>query len=175
MGKTEKVQEFEGFEVYKYTPDIFNLFGPYYPEKITIRRIIRFLMAFPDGYEIFSLVEKDETLGYCVIQSGKCPRFDYSTENDIIVGPYMIMPKHQGKGLAGKLIAHILKMKCGSYRNAFAYIKRDNLASIRTCEKIGFRFFGNVEVTKVKADVKLSEKDATKHVLYRIEGGKRQL
>ena len=173
MGRDAIIEDYEQYEIFKYSPSIFHLFGKYYPERITLRRIIRFILALPDGYEIYSLVKDDKALGYCTIQRGKSPRFDYTTEKDIVVGPYVIMPEYQGNGLAAKLIRRVLLINKGKYQYAYAYIKKDNTASIKTCEKVGFKFYSFAEVTKIKADVKKTDDAKAHYVVYRYENGVR--
>lgn len=167
MRELQLIEEIDGYEIYKYKPSFFHLFGDYYPERISVRRIIRFLLALPDGYEIYSMVKNGNALGYCTIQNGKSPRFDYTSQDDIVVGPYVIMPEFQGKGLAAKLISIVLQQKKNSYNAAYAYIKKDNIASIKTCEKVGFRFYSYAEVTRIKADVKKTSDQEASHVIYR--------
>lgn len=165
------IEDYEQYEIFKYSPSIFHLFGKYYPERITLRRIIRFILALPDGYEIYSLVKDDKALGYCTIQRGKSPRFDYTTEKDIVVGPYVIMPEYQGYGLATKLIRRVLLINKGKYQYAYAYIKKDNIASIKTCEKLGFSFYKYAHVTRIKADVKATDDTEASHIIMRIKEG----
>ena len=166
-----KIEDYEDYEIFKYSPSLFHLFGKYYPEKITLRRIIRFLLALPDGYGIYSLVKEGKALGYCTIQNGKSPRFDYTSEKDIVVGPYVIMPEYQGNGLAAKLIYRVLLTNKGKYEYAYAYIKKDNIASIKTCEKLGFSFYKNAHVTSIKADVKSTDDADASHIIMRIREG----
>ena len=170
--KVIKIEEFDKYIIYEYTPTFFHLFGKYYPEKITLRRIIRFLLALKDGYKIYSLVKDNAVLAYCTIQSGKSNRFDYTTKEDIVVGPYVVMPEYQGSGLAAKLIKRILIYKANTYRYAYAYITDGNIASIKTCEKLGFVFYKNAYVTAIKADVMATDDENTGHIIMRLNGGK---
>lgn len=168
--KLIKIEEYNEYSIYEYTPSLFHLFGRFYPERINARRIIRFILALKDGYKIYSLVKDDKAVAYCTIQSGKSPRFDYTTENDIVVGPYVVMPEYQGAGLAAKLIKRILLYKAGQYEYAYAYITDSNIASIKTCEKLGFSFYKNAYVTAIKADVKATDDENTGHVIMRLKG-----
>ena len=165
-----KIEDYDSFEIFKYTPSIFHLFGKYYPERITFRRIIRFILALPDGYEIYSLVKVDKALGYCTIQNGKSHRFNYTTEKDIVVGPYVVMPDYQGHGLAVKMISRVLMANKGKYEYAYVYINRDNVASIKTFEKLGFTYYKNAYVTRIKADVKATDDTDANYIIMRIEG-----
>ena len=169
-GELRKIEDFEVYSIFEYTPNLLHLFGKYYPERINLRRIIRFTLALKDGYKIYSLVKDNKALAYCTIQSGKSSRFDYTTENDIVVRPYVVMPDFQGDGLAAKLIKRILVYKAGQYRYAYAYITDTNIASIKTCERLGFRFYKNAYVTAFKADVKATDDDKTGHVIMRLKG-----
>ena len=171
IDKYLKLEEFNNYSIYKFTPDIFNLFGKYYPEKVNLRRIIRFILALNDGYEIYSLVKNNEAIAYCTIQNGKCRRFDYTTENDIVVGPYVVMPNYRGSGLAKELISRVLKYKRTGYNFAYAYITEGNMASIRTCESLGFKYYKNAYVTKIKADVIATDDKNSGHIIMRLKLG----
>lgn len=169
MRRIKELEGFENYRIVKFRPSLLNLFGPYYPEKITMRRIIRFFLALPYGYRIYSLISENTTIGYCTVQSGKSPRFEYTGKMDIVIGPYVIMPEYQGHGLAAKLIEIILKNEISDFKYAYAYIKKDNIASIRTCEKIGFQYYGDAIVTAIKADVKVSKNKKAPYSIYRIK------
>lgn len=167
MKRMEEIPGFEEYKIFKYTPSWLNLFGDYYPEKVTLRRVIRFLLAMPCGYEIYSLIKDEVVEGYCALQSGKTRRFDYTESDDLVVGPCYILPDFQGNALAAKLIAAILEYKKGLYIHAFAYIKNDNIASKKTVEKVGFSFYSNAYVTRVKANVKKTDDENTLYSIYR--------
>lgn len=170
MTRLTEISGFEDYQILKYTPKWYALFGKYYPEKITLRRIIRFLLAMPCGYETYFLIKDNVVEGYCTVQSGKSSRFDYTSENDIIIGPYYILPQYQGKSLATKLIDLILRYKNGSYKYAFAYIKTDNIPSIKTCEKLGFSYYSGAHVTKFKADVRKTDDINAHYIIMRKNG-----
>lgn len=168
MERIKEVKKVGKYRIVRFKPWLFNLFGPYYPERITMRRIIRFSLALLHGYKIYSLINTNEVIGYCTIQSGKSSRFNYTKERDIVVGPYVIMPEYQGHGLAAKLIELVLKNGDCHFEYAYAYIKKENIASIRTCEKVGFQYYGNAIVTTIKADVKLVKEKNAAYSIYRI-------
>lgn len=169
--KLIKIEEFDNYSIYKFSPDVFHLFGKFYPERINVRRIIRFLLALKDGYEIYSLVYNNIAIAYCTIQNGKCRRFDYTTEEDIVVGPYVVMPQYRGLGLAKELISRVLKYKGKGYSFAYAYITEGNLASVKTCEKLGFEFYKYAYVTRFKADVKATDDKDAGHIIMRLKLG----
>lgn len=169
MNKEMKQLENLGeYEVYRYRPSLFHLFGKYYPEEITMRRFIRLVLAFTDGYEIYYLVQNRTTVAYCMIQNGKSNRYDFATEDDLVVGPILVMPEFRGLGAGTQLIKKVLDLNVNKFKYAYAYIKRDNIASIRTFEKAGFAYYKNAFVTKIKADVKQTEDKNTGYLIVRI-------
>ena len=168
--RLELLSEFDGFKLFKYKPTLLHMFGGLYPEPVTIRRIIRFGLALKCGYEIFYLVDKDKTVAYCTVQSGRSKRFDYSNERDIIIGPYVVIEEYRGQSIASKLIKEVLKIKKGTYNYAFAYIKKENVASIKTCEKVGFEYYSDAVVTPLICNVQKSENNSCKHIIMKYEG-----
>ncbi len=158
------------FELIRFTPGILDLFGKYYPEKISLRRIIRFGMALKCGYEIYYLTDGDKTCAYCTVQSGKSKRFDYSDEKDIIIGPYAVVESYRGNGVASRLVEKVLEIKKGTYKSAFAYIKKENIASIRTCEKVGFRYYSDAVITGLVRNVRKTNKTDSSYLIMKDEG-----
>lgn len=169
MNNYNNISSFDDYKIVRYRPSWFHLFGKYYPEKITLRRTIRFVLAMPCGYELFSLIHNDVVQGYCVIQSGKTMRFNFASDKDIVVGPYYILPDFQGRSLASKLIKAILEFENGKYTTAFAYIKKNNIASIKTVEKLGFSYYSNAEVTKKMAFVKKNDDDNAQYIIMKMD------
>ncbi len=157
------------FKLFEYKPTLMHMFGKLYPESITVRRIIRFALALKCGYEIYYLTDKDETVAYCTVQSGKSKRFDYSTEKDIIIGPYVVVEEYRGQSIASKLIEEVLKIRKGTYNYAFAYIKKENIASIKTCEKVGFTYYSDAVVTPFICNVKKNEDSDCNYIIMKDE------
>ena len=167
--KLELLSEIGEYKLFKYKPTLLHMFSKLYPEPITLRRVLRFGMALKCGYEIFYLVDKDKTVAYCTVQSGKSKRFDYSSEKDIIIGPYVVVEKYRGQNIASTLVDKLLKIKKGTYNYAYAYIKKENIASIKTCEKVGFEYYSNAVVTSLICNVKKSNDSNCKHIIMRYE------
>lgn len=168
-GRMKPMGKMEEFEIFKFTPGVFSLFGEFYPEPISLRRIIRFAMALKCGYEIYYLVDGKKTVAYCTVQSGRSKRFDYSDEKDIIIGPYVVVEDYRGRAIASRLIKEILAMRKGTYKGAFAYIKKENIASIKTCEKIGFKYFSDALVTRIICNVRKTEKKDSSYLIMKYE------
>lgn len=95
---------------------------------------------------------KNKEAYYYICEINKTPaglvRFD-KNEKEVVIG-ITIDEKFRGK----KLALTFLRKACGVYLNEntgkiVAYIKRDNIASIKSFEKAGFKFFEELEINKV--------------------------
>lgn len=158
--------------ILQFTPTLFSLFGKLYPEKITIRRIIRFLFALPDGYKIYYLTKENKTIAYCVVQSGKSKRFNFVNNEDIIIGPILVLNEFRGKGVATELIKSVLALENNNYNQAYCYIKKENQASINTFKKVGFIYYSDAILSPVLCNVKISNSEKSKHLIMKFNGGK---
>ena len=136
MSKFEFVRKNEEFEIWKFTPDILHAF-PFYMERVRLPWRIRCVMEYFVGYNVYYIKKQDKWAGYCVISNGKNPRYDFSSEEDIIYGRYFVAEPFRGKHLAVRMLKEILD-NCGScYKKAFAYLRVRNIASVNTMKKIG--------------------------------------
>lgn len=164
------VGKLENYDLYQFSPTLFDLFGKYYPEPVKLKRILRFVLALKCGYEIFYLIDNDnKTIAYCVLQNGKSGRFDFSCQGDALVGPVLVLEEHRGKSIAAKLIKHILEIKNGYYKNIYCYIKKDNFASIKTFEKVGFTYYSDARLTPLLYNVRKCKHNDCKHLIMKYE------
>lgn len=98
----------------------------------------------------------DDKAVYYICEAGNVSagivRFDKDKESENFIIGVTVAPTHRRKGLADKF----LKLACTEFfktHNNFvdAYIKHENTASIKSFEKAGFTFVGNVPVRGVKS------------------------
>jgi RimJ/RimL family protein N-acetyltransferase len=83
-------------------------------------------------------------------------RFD--KENDDIVIGINMNPELRGKNLSSKFILAGLK-HYACKKNVLAYIKPSNIASVKTFEKAGFRYFKETEIYNQKALIYIKENE----------------
>lgn len=152
--RLKKVSDKGSYEIYQYSP---TLFKPFYVEleKVSLRRRIRFMIAFFVGYSVFYLVKDGRYAGYCLVQSGKDSRYKFATENDIIVGPYYISEQYRGQKLSIELLKFILNDSDLNYNNAYDYIDKENLPSLKASKAVGFKHMTDANVTKYTRRLKI--------------------
>lgn len=97
------------------------------------------------GYSVYYISLNDELVGYVLIASGG-RRITCSTRKDIVLGPYYILKEKRGLGLMSKALTAVLHDLDLLYENAYCYIKKDNVASLRTAIKSGFEIVGQAEM-----------------------------
>lgn len=169
MSRFYYVDKTEDFEVWKFEPDLVHAF-PFYMERVALPWRIRCIMEFFVGYVVYYIKKENEWAGYCVVSSGSNPRYDFSSDKDIIYGRYFIAEKFRGQHLAVKMLKKVLDNCESNYEKAFAYLRVSNIPSVKTMEKIG--------ATKIKQfDIKgklrkLQDNPDGEFVLYRYMKGK---
>lgn len=97
----------------------------------------------------------DPNAQYFIVEAGGkkagIVRFDKDESNNVIVS-IAIDRDQRGKGLGGE----VLWMACDQYRQSnpiviWAYIKKDNVASVKTFQKAGFHFYDKVKINGIDA------------------------
>lgn len=160
----ETVCRLDDLEVIKYKPTILKPFL-IDMEPTTVLRRIRFLIDWFYGYSVYYLKKESVFLGYCTVTSGKNPRFWFSEDCDIVVGPYYIEDKYRGKGYATKLVNAVITHCEKGWKKAYLYIKNSNQASIKVVEHLGGQFLFHVHNTRTK---KLVKTDSGEYGIYMI-------
>lgn len=136
MSRLEFFDKNKEFEIWKYTPDLLRAF-PFYMEKVSPSWRVRCVMEYFVGYRVYYIKKRGKWAGYCVVSSGKNPRYSFANEEDIIYGRYFVAEKFRGNGLAQRMLREVLDNCEKDYRRAFAYLKVSNTASVITMQKIG--------------------------------------
>ena len=173
MYKLKRLGEWVGVEFLQYQPGIFRLYAPvygseerpYYYSRI-IHRIRMIRELFFAHYVVVYMRKAGEIVGHLVVSRGGT-RIAASTPEDIVLGPIWIVPSQRGQGLASTGIHAVLHELGFSYRYAFEFIEEENIASIRTVEKNGYRLiercreFGCLKTLRPAAN--------GKYLLYRYD------
>lgn len=163
MANLKLYKKTDEFEVWKFTPDLIHAF-PFYMEKVALPWRIRCIMEYFVGYVVYYIKVNDVWAGYCVISSGRNPRYSFSNSDDIIFGRYFIKEDFRGNSLSARMLVEILDNCETNYNKAFAYLRISNIASVRTMEKIGAK---RVKRFDIKGTFrKLYDNDEGEFVLY---------
>ena len=64
------------------------------------------------------------------------------------MGPYYVVPEKRGEGLAAKLVDICLKTDPPKTGKAWEFIQHNNIASIKTAEKVGFEYNSECRYSK---------------------------
>jgi L-amino acid N-acyltransferase YncA len=135
------------YRIYEFNPTVLKLFYDHY-EPFTLKRRIRFLMELVRGYKVYYLDVSGTIVAYSVISRGG-GRYSFAAKNDIVVGPYFVREKYRGRRYSELLVSELLH--CGSieYDRAYAWIKKDNIPSLRCSLKVGFEIVGSADLSRV--------------------------
>lgn len=145
--KLEQIESLgNGYSLYEYTPNFFRLLYINF-EPMRFARRIRLLIEYmgKGSYKVYYLKADENFVGYCLIAPGG-RRLKCSSDNDIVCGPYFIRKEERGKGYAKILLNSSLENCRYQYKNAFVWIKKTNIPSIKTSEACGFRKCGELDV-----------------------------
>lgn len=162
MSKRVLIRECEGISYYKYTPSIFKLYDDCYDEhncpdycKRIIHRVRMIIDLLRVGYEIYYMYNGNEVLGHLVVARGG-GRIDLSTKSDIVIGPIWVCPSFRGKGIGTKGIYTVLHLLNIEYQNAYEFIAKENIASIKAVEKNNYQLVGNAKEYGLLKKLKLT-------------------
>lgn len=100
---------------------------------------MRFLLEYlsKGSYKVYYLEVNGELVGYSVFSPGG-RRLKCSTRHDLVCGPSFVLHQYRGHGYMTLLYQMVLNNCCNGYDYVYAWIKKDNIASIKACRKAGF-------------------------------------
>lgn len=160
------IKSVNGLDYYLFQPSFNNWFFHDWKgykedtEKQTIRQWIRMLIEYMwgGGYYIYYVAQNKSIIGYILISNGG-RRVTCSNINDVVLGPYYTLKEQRGKGIASKMIDSALHDFNISYKNAYCYIKKTNIASLKAASNCGFHIIGNAEIRGILRKLYLVDKD----------------
>ena len=158
-------------ELYQFEPIFFRLFN-YNLQSHSLVTKIRYMIDYlhKGRYVIYYLFFNENLIGECVITPGG-RRLKYASKKDVVVGgPYYIIPEQRGKGFSEVLIKLSLQHCKYDWENAFDYIKNDNIPSIKTTLKCGFKKVGEININKF-THVMREAKNGGRFSVYRLKHG----
>ena len=142
------VGNFDDIDYYLFKPSLFKLYPDCYeagmePDYVSrpVHKIRMLLEHLKTHYEIYYMIKDSEVIGHIVVARGGW-RISCSKKEDIVLCPIWISPAHRGKGFGTKGISVVLNELNISYEKAYEYIGKDNIASIRSVEKNGYKMTG---------------------------------
>ena len=146
------------YKLYEYKPRLLHL-QKYKLQQHSFSTMLRYVLDYlrKGHYYIYYLEYKGTIIGECMVKPGG-GRFKFSKASDIMIGgPYYVIPEYRGRGLSEVLIRKSLENCSYPWNNAYDYIKKDNLASIRVTEKCGFRKIAEINIDRITHTVKMAE------------------
>lgn len=136
--RMHKIVEEDGYSLWEYFPTLFRPFYCKLDKQSFVRRVRLLLEYLSKGkYKVYYLVIDGKIVGYSVFTPGG-RRLKCSTSNDLVSGPSFISPEYRGRGYAAILKRMIIKYCCNDYRYIYSWIDKKNIASIKSCQKVGF-------------------------------------
>jgi L-amino acid N-acyltransferase YncA len=85
-----------------------------------------------------------------VVKSGFQSRLPSLNEDDILVENAFTFRKYRGKGVYPSALTRLAEISRGKgFKRMLVYVKEDNIASLKGCEKAGFRVFERVPEVKL--------------------------
>lgn len=149
-----------------YTPSIVRLFGGKL-RRLSFRQKIRFYINLIFGYRVYHLYEKNNEIGYCVVANGGSNRYPFASKDDIIVGPYFISEEYRGRKLSIYLVRICVSELENDYIAAYDFIRKDNIASIKTTEACDIEYFSDANYTKFLRILKPVNNHNGEFLIYR--------
>lgn len=76
---------------------------------MSFKQKVRFAALLIHGYRVYVMGDQsDNVVGCAVFANGKTYRYPFADENDLICGPYYVMPEFRRRGIATKLLTGII-------------------------------------------------------------------
>lgn len=153
--KEKTIWQDEKYFIIRREPSLTNLL----PTKLRrggLHEKLRWMVQYIYGYHVYILAEKKsgekETgaaeIGYCFAGDGASFRYTFARRGDVLIGPYFILPEKRGQGLAAMLVTVCLKAELSENGKAWEFIQHNNIASIRTAEKVGFEYYSECRYSR---------------------------
>ena len=144
--KLEFLTSINNEKYYLFKPTVFKLFPKSGKmREMNFKSIIRFLWLLISGYRIYVITSDDDIVkGSLVLSRGGTFRYPFSTKEDLIDGPSYTIDEFRGQGVMVRLAEACLNQFETSYKVVYGTINKDNIASIRRCEKNGYKRVGYV-------------------------------
>lgn len=144
MNRLISIRQWENYELFEYKP---TLFHPFYNdmEPLTIQRRVRFLIEFFRGYKCYYLSADRIIVAYSVVSPGG-GRYSFASNEDIVVGPYFVAPEYRGNHYSELLVREILNLDSLKYNAAYDWVRKNNIASMKTSNRIGFTIVGTASL-----------------------------
>lgn len=136
MSSFSYLRKNEEFEIWLFQPDLLHAF-PFSIEQVTKSWRIRLAFEYFIGTETYFIKKDNKWAGYCIVTNGRNPRYSFSNAQDIVFGRYFVAKEFRGDGLGYRLLDEVLNKSGILYNNAFAYVKKTNLSSMKTILKLG--------------------------------------
>jgi len=167
MKRLSLIKTFNEVELYVYTPSLFqpllkNL------EKMSLKRRLRYFRNYcrKGKYLVYYLKKGEQFIAMCVACNGggglklKC-----TSQEDIVLGPYYVIPSERGKGYAKMLIGMVLENYPTEYRYAFDLISKKNTPSLKASQAMGFEVYEEIKLVGLLRRHKVVENNGTYYIL----------
>lgn len=168
--RMRKIVEEGGYALWEYRP---SLFAPLYGnmDRPSFVRRVRLMQEYlsKGKYKACYLQVDGKFVGYNVFAPGG-RRLKCSTTRDLVSGPSYVLPEYRGNGYAVKMLVMGIKYFSENYDNVYAWISKNNVASIRAYTKAGFDVdFGELNIVGKCRKLKQVEKGKGTNVIVRYK------
>jgi len=162
------IKKIDGFDYYEYTPKVTKLFYKH-NENMTLLKKIRFMLDYIRGFKVYYMFSEQNMVGYCMVARGGSYRLEFTSKEDVVLGPAYIAEEKRGQGLNSVLCENILNKFNLNYRYAYSYIRKNNLSSIKSFEKVGFALLYSAKISRFTRAIKLTSNNEGMFFIYRYE------
>lgn len=139
------------YKLFLFPPRIFHLFpASGNMHNMSFKQKVRFAVLLIHGYRVYVMGDQsDNVVGCAVFANGKAYRYPFADENDLICGPYYVMPEFRRRGIATKLLTGVIERYETDYNTIYAHIWHENRASVDCMGKIGFVPVDTLSTTRI--------------------------
>ena len=111
-------------------------------KRFAISEKLRLALRSLRTYNIYYIADDGNAIGYCFIKKNYFNKYSFMDKNDVIINPYLVDSAYRGHHLGAQLIQYAMDDLINQYSKMWAVIEKDNIASIKTVESLGFSLIG---------------------------------
>lgn len=145
--KMRCLSECQDWSIWEYTPTLFRVFL-HDSSKPTIKNRIKFFTEISrGGCKVYYLFVNDTPVAYAFVSRGG-GRCGFANLGDIVIGPYYVFAEFRGKKYSEILVEQLLNHPDLPFINAYEWIAKDNIPSLKCADRVGFSIIGTADLSK---------------------------
>lgn len=137
----------QDWSIWEYKPKLSKIFA-HDNGKMPIQNRIKFqLEIIRGGAKLYYLFIGETVVAYAFVSKGG-GRCSFANSKDAVIGPYYVFAQYRGNKYSELLIEQLLECIKTKYWNAYEWIAKDNMPSLKCADREGFKIISSADLSK---------------------------